>query len=308
MAQTTFFDLRSLPLPVRLTLAMFLVAAGVGYLTGLVQLHFAHAREGRLLPSAADAAAAYHGTAGPLLTPLERLLTTPTGPFNSTGTMRPAFFEKSAQWKETVKQRPEADVRPEREGELAALLAWLRAGAPADAYDADRFPLPPDLAPIKITVDFVTVDDDGQPVEPKTVAIKSLIEQRCVRCHQEGGEAAKYPLDSHASLMKYHQEPNRGGMSNEKIALITHVHMMGFAVLFGFTGVIFSFTSYPTLVRIIFGPLTLLAQVLEIGCWWLTRLDPSFAYGITILGTVVAVTLCVQILGGLVDLLLRKAP
>ncbi len=69
--------LRHLPLPVRLTLGMFLIAAGVGYLTGLIQLHYAHASPEHLLPTGEDVVKVYHGQTGPKVTQLERVLEAP---------------------------------------------------------------------------------------------------------------------------------------------------------------------------------------------------------------------------------------
>jgi hypothetical protein len=83
--------------------------------------------------------------------------------------------------------------------------------------------------------------------------------------------------------------------------------MMAFAVLFGATGLLFSFTSYPAKIRAIFGPWTLFFQVTEIICWWLSRLDPRFAeFGVAGCGALVGFGLGIQILGGLFDLFHRK--
>src|SRR5262245_44490358 len=158
--------LRTLPLPIRLTLAMFLVGAGVGYLTGLIQLHFAHASPGNLLPTPEDAVKVFHGTTGPKMTQIERLLEADDKlPFNGTGSMKKALFEKSDDWKDAIKQKPEAAVRAEREGERLALLAWLRAGANKDAYE--QYTLPEALAQQPITLEFLKVDDQGKEVKPR---------------------------------------------------------------------------------------------------------------------------------------------
>src|SRR5260221_14655028 len=103
--------LRNLPLPIRLTLAMFLVAAGIGYLTALVQLHFAHASPGNMLPSPDDAVKVFHGATGPQMTQIERLLEAPVNmPFNGTGSMRKAFLEKSGEWKSEIKNKSAAEL------------------------------------------------------------------------------------------------------------------------------------------------------------------------------------------------------
>jgi hypothetical protein len=311
MANDTQWDrnlLRNLPLPIRLTLAMFLIAAGVGYLTGLIQLHFAHASPGNLLPTPNDAVKVYAGEQGPKMTLLERVLEAPASmPFNGNGSMRKAFLEKSDDFKEAIKQKPEATVRAEREGERLALLEWIRAGANRKEYDEDSYPLSEKLAKQPITIDFLKVDDKGKELTPRMLSIKTLIDNRCVRCHSTGGEADKFSFEKFENFIKYNREPSSGAMSLERLASITHTHMMAFAVLFGATGVLFSFTSYPAKIRAIFGTWTLFFQVMEIICWWLSRLDPRFAeFGVAGCGALVGFGLAVQILGGLFDLFHSK--
>lgn len=87
-----------------------------------------------------------------------------------------------------------------------------------------------------------------------------------------------------------------------RLAQTTHAHLLGFAMLFALTGLTFSFTSYPQAVRVVFAPLPLLAQVVEIGCWWLGRIDPLVAQLILVSGGLAAFGLAVQVLGGLWDL------
>ncbi len=299
--------LRNLPLPVRLTLAMFLIAAGVGYLTGLIQLHFAHASPGNVLPTPDDAVKVYHGQSGEKLTQLERLLVADEKlAFNGTGSMRRAFTDKAGDWKEAIKQKPEAQVRAEREGERLALLEWIKAGLPKQAYDEDKFPLPEKLAGQPLTIDFLKVNDQGKEMQPRVLSLKSLVDTRCASCHGQGGEAEKFSLEKYDAVVKYNKEPGSGALSLEKLALITHTHMMAFAVLFGCTGLLFAFTSYPAPIRAVFGPWTLLFQVLDIACWWLGRYDPIFAKAIAITGALVGLGLGIQIIGGLFDLFSKK--
>jgi hypothetical protein len=295
--------LRRLPLPVRLTLGMFMIAAGVGYLTGLIQLHYAHASPGNLLPTGEDVVKVYHGQTGPRMTQLERVLEAPENlPFNGTGSMRRAFTDKSDDWKDMLKQKPEPDLRKEREGERLAMLQWIRAGASKEAFDKDKFELQGDIAKHPLSTDYILVDDAGKEVAPRTILIKTLFTNRCSGCHGQGGEAEKFPLEKHDAIVKYLKEPSSGAMSVERLASITHTHMMGFAVLFGLTGIIFSFTSYPTKFRAIFGPWTLFFQVIDIGFWWLGRVDPLYAEMIRVTGALVGLGLGLQIICSLWDL------
>src|SRR6516162_5405313 len=125
------YTLRDLPFPARLTLAAFLTAVGFGYGTALVQVHFQDSRGGQVLPNGDDLVRKFHGDSSKLVSPLERLLRTPEQeevPFNGQGSMFRAFTDKSTGWRQAIKERPEADVRKERDGERDAVLAWLHAG------------------------------------------------------------------------------------------------------------------------------------------------------------------------------------
>lgn len=297
------FVLRDLSLPSRLAIGSFLVCVGLGYFGALVQLHFHHASPGKMLPDASDAASIYHGRAG--MSQLERLLVCDEGkPFNGGGTMRQAFSSRSSGWKSAINRRAkdknitlnkaESELRSERDGERLALLAWIKAGANQQDFDANIFTLPADLAKHPITKDLIDTSSDGT-VRAK---IASIFESRCVRCHQEsaGGPASQIPLDSWDQIHAYCEVTTAaGGISTKKLTQTTHVHLIGFSLLYGLTGFIFTLTSYPGWLRGTLGVFPLLAQVLDIGCWWLARLDPEFAHLIVITGGAVATGLLLQL-------------
>src|SRR5262249_14884675 len=87
-------------------------------------------------------------------------------------------------------------------------------------------------------------------------------------------------------------------MSVERLTESTHLHALSFAVLFTLTGLVFAFSSYPVWIRCFLAPLVLLAQVVDLSCWWLARLDgigPYFALAIMGTGAVVGTGLMLQI-------------
>src|SRR5262245_15036217 len=211
------FTLRELPFSARLTLALFLVSVGLGYGAALIQIHFQHASPGEFMPSAHDVVVKYHGDPDPAkrVSTLQRLMEAGEGPsFNGSGTMAPAFTTRSNSWRSELRQRPEAELRREREGERDAVLLWLKEGVSQAAYDADRLPLPVSWGDKPVTAEFKT--DDG------AVKIKSLLAERCVRCHQKDSDdqnAANYPLDNYAAIAKYTRvESSPGAMSAVKLA------------------------------------------------------------------------------------------
>src|SRR6185369_8429770 len=121
----------------RLVLSLFLVSAGFSYCYGLIQVHFQDAARGELLPDDRANRAKFAGAAG--MKTLERLLEAPEDrPFNASGTMRSAFFKRSAGWTGAIRKRGEKDridrhqaeqaLREDRTMELEAVLGWIHSG------------------------------------------------------------------------------------------------------------------------------------------------------------------------------------
>src|SRR5262249_5439526 len=169
-------------------------------------------------------------------------------------------------------------------------------------YENDRFPLPDALA--------------AQPVAKKSlsgsgVKVQSILNDRCAKCHEGEEGQGKADLSSYEALEKYMEVPkpvlgadgkmivkSKRQMSVERLTESTHLHALSFAVLFTLTGLVFAFSSYPVWIRCFLAPLVLLAQVVDLSCWWLARLDgigPYFALAIMGTGAVVGTGLMLQI-------------
>jgi hypothetical protein len=346
------WNLQDASLALRLVIAVFLASVGIGYCSALVNLHFQEASPGNPLPDAKDVIRAYHGEDS--TNQIARLLNAPESlPFNGAGSMRGAFTQKKnpgalktgveeilAQLKDggyksdpTLRQSVKEAVDSFFDFERLAVFFWAIEGHPREAYDADDYNLPSDLAsdyrkfraafveklkplrpvppgdspdPSILAVnDFITLDDDGIGVSSR---IRGIIEERCVRCHDHGKSVSSYPLSRYEHLKVYLDEDfgAEKGKSLPKLALSTHVHLLGFSVLYGLTGIVFALTGYPWWVKLFISPAPLLFQIIDISFWWLARMDaplgPLFAQGIMATGGLVAVSLVAQILLGLFSL------
>ncbi len=327
-SSSRFITLGELPLSARLTLAVFLLSVGIGYVSALVQLHFQHATPGDLLPSPEDAVRVFHGdTGGQQKSKIEQLLPEDYQgkKMNGSGQMTSAFYNRSEDYKDAIAERARelakkqgvkkpdqaikgaatAEVDLERNGERLAMIAWVRAGAKETEYNGDNFPLPREIEKLPMTRTML-VEQNGELAEPRALKIQTLFQQRCANCHQDGGEAQNYPLTNFAEIKKYVSAKTSEGMSMVKLAQTTHTHLLGFAMLYGLTGLILSFSSYPRLVRIVLCPLPLVAQIVDISFWWLARLPdphgPMFARWIVYSGAVVAVGLLLHIVLSLFNL------
>jgi hypothetical protein len=251
---------------------------------------------------------------------LERLITAPEDlPRDKMGSMKFAFFTGLGK-----RGDPEAE-RSQREGERNAILAWIHAPPEQRkaAFDGNEFQLPDDLVGKPITAGYLKGDN--------AVMVKSIFKARCDKCH------ANELLEGHVRLVTYEDfekflQPPQGRapaapaaapgaekssdlaptsdtssadddasshqIGVEALAQSTHAHLLTFCVLFGFTGLIFAFSSYPGWMRATLAPLVLVVQVLDISCWWLARLEgvgPYFAVAIIGTGGIVGLGLVLQI-------------
>ncbi len=302
--------LRDLSLPIRLVIAAFLLSVGLGYIAAIAQLKMQLAKPGNIAPEPGDAIDAYHGKPG--ASQMERvLLADENKPFNGSGQMSSAFTTRGglaaaanrlAKKKKIDRPTAEAELRKKRDGERLALVDWVRNGARNEAYEADNYPLTGALADHPLT-DKYLVEDSGQ----RGAMIQSILRERCVRCHNPNysGPSSMFPLETYEDVAEYCKPERGGGMSLPKLAQTTHVHLLGFSMLWGLTGLIFAFTSYPFWMRLVIGPWVLVAQVLDISCWWLSRMEghgPYFAQAIMVTGGLVALGLALQVVLSLFNL------
>lgn len=314
------FTLRDLPLPAKLVVSAFLLSVGLGYFSALVQLHFKHSSmAGSPLPTPADVVERFsHYREFDGVYPkskIEELISgDPYGAFNKAN-MTPAFFGESEGYRKTAKRPKDDPVRKAvddaRHGERLALIAFINSPAAARkaAYDADAFDLPPDRKDKPIT--------DGYAADGK-LKVKTLIDERCGTCHKAGGQSPNLadwkelePLITAPKTETYEsggkvwvQSPKT--MTLDGLTQSTHAHLLSFAVLFALTGFVYAFTSHPGLLRGVLAPVVLVAQVADVSCWWLARLDlpygPLFAQAIMATGGVVGLGLALQIVFSLFDM------
>ncbi len=313
------FTLRDLPIPAKLVISGFLIAIGLGYFSALVQLHLQHSsRNGEPMPSVSDVVEIFAGKkkVDPNAPPekpaskMEKLIMGPTegASWNGSGSMAAAFFHKDGDTYRDANPDEKAKLDPERNGERAALVAWLNAPE-ADrriAYEADAYLLPEDLKNKPLTGAYLTADKSGAKV-------KSILDARCARCHKKGEAQENFSLETYEQIAKYAVVPpavvavdgwikSDRQTSVEKLTQSTHAHLLSFAMLFSLTGLTFAFTGYPLLVRCFIAPLVLFFQVADVSCWWLARIDgvgPYFAMAIIFTGGISGLGLLVQIFGSL---------
>lgn len=320
MLDSKRFTLSELPLPAKLVATVFLLSVGLGFVSGMVQLHMKETKQdGAPLPGVDDVREKYCGYVefkGLYATSkMEALIAgDPYGGFNKAN-MTPAFFGKSEGYNKEVKQRTQPVVDAERETERQVLLAWLKLEMEPkqEIYESDAMELPGNLKGKPIAKEYVA---DGK------AKVKTLITDRCAWCHD--GQRQTPSMQTWVELTPIVETPKQevfdfGGQmyvkndkqtSLDKLAQSTHAHLFGFSMLYALTGIILAFTKYPNIVKLIFCPLALLGQTVDICCWWLARTEPPFGptFAAVILGTggIAALSLAIQIFLSLFDMYGRK--
>ncbi|QEL16078.1 hypothetical protein [Limnoglobus roseus] len=324
------YSLRDLPTPAKLVVTCYLIGVGLGYFSALVQLHLQHSsRNGEAMPGLGDVVEIFAGwkkatdeDRGPPRSKLQKLIMGPIegAAFNGSGTMAPAFFTRDNEgelneekYSKQIKADPKrkAVLDAEREGERIALDEWLKL--PEDgrksAYENDNLPLPDALKGKPITPAALTANKTG-------VRVKLIFNERCARCHKKGEQVEKFPLENVEQIAKYWVPPDKveivdgmvrseRQMSIEALTQSTHAHLLSFAMLFSLTGIIFAFTSYPVWFRCIFAPMVVAAQIADVSCWWLARVDgvgPFFAMAIIGTGTLTGIGLLIHIILGTLNM------
>jgi hypothetical protein len=141
------------------------------------------------------------------------------------------------------------------EKERFAIIQWVRDGADKDDYI-----------------------DDG---------IEKIIQERCVTCHNKH---AAIPNFSEFNVLKELTTEDEGATFSS-LTRVSHIHLFGIGFIFMFVGLIFNFTETSTLkykcVAIGMPYVFLLVDILS---WWLTKLNPMFAWLVIIAGIGMAIS------------------
>lgn len=272
--QGTTIRLASLTPAAKLLLTAFLTLIGAGYVAAMLNI-YEHHRDADLEPGLSfdDLRRVYHG--------LDKPVTSETRP------RIPSAME-------TV-TRPGGTMRPKLEagGEPAvrALTSWLADGAKeADfarpgAYQA------------------------GDP------SAKEVIAGQCIRCHNAAdGEESDVPYAASATaapeyalVVKKAAAEYGPAVTESKVMHLppigvaelvqsSHAHILAMPVFAVIVGGLFLLTGLPERVKLLIGPLPMLAMCADFASWWLARPFEPFVYVIAAAGAVFGAGLGVQIL------------
>ncbi len=151
----------------------------------------------------------------------------------------------------------------------SVLESKLNGSMKMNAPDQDRFKI----------IQWVR---DGADEAKYNADIKPIIEKNCVMCHN--ANAGSLPDFGKFENLKKLAESSEGA-TFASLTRLSHIHLFGISFIFMFVGLIFSFSTgvpckykYPAIV------MPYLFLLVDIASWWLTKLNPHFAWLVIIAG------------------------
>jgi hypothetical protein len=268
------FRLARLSLPAKLMITLLLAIIGPGYLFGTANIMLKH-QDADGVPGLTvdDLRATFHGM---------------------TRTFKPD--DKRIVNSSMLKQvRPGGDMREhlDKGGEPAVrgLITWLENAAPEAEFAK------PGMA------------------EPGDPSAQQIIKAHCVECHNaDGGDMEEIPYaattdsEPEYKLVMATAKPQitiqESGLqtveikptSESKLVHITHIHILTMPIFTFVVGVLFLMTGIPQGIKLLIGPLPMLAVLLDISGWWIARYFEPFIFVIAAAGGLFGATYALQIL------------
>jgi hypothetical protein len=122
--------------------------------------------------------------------------------------------------------------------------------------------------------------------------IKPIIERRCLACH-DGSNPHIVNLNGYENIAKVAQIDT--GMSLTTLVRVSHIHMFGITFIFFIMGLIFSHAYVrPVWFKSAVIALPFLSIVIDIGSWYLTKINTAFAWAVIIGGGLMGLSFAIQ--------------
>lgn len=167
---------------------------------------------------------------------------------------------------------PMADMMPEEH--LATVLGWVREGAPEEVY--------------------------AETIQP-------ILEDHCAMCHN-GMMNPHIPNLTKYEVLK-ELAARDTGMSVITLIRVSHIHLFGITFIFFVVGFIYSHALVkPTWIKCAVIGVPFLAIIADIMSWYLTKLNPAFAYVVFIGGIAMALSFSVMWFTSMYQMWLMKPP
>ncbi|WP_428033232.1 hypothetical protein [Amphritea sp.] len=146
------------------------------------------------------------------------------------------------------------------DGDIDVIAKWIAAGAKNDAFFKDE--------------------------------VMYILGEDCQKCHSRRSQMSNampsMPFSSYEDVVQY----TEGGYSWTQMARTAHIHLFGIAVFLVLVSLIMAYSSYRPWIKTLLITAGWIALWLDIGSWWLAKFYSSFAFVISLAGSVEIVAVC----------------
>ncbi len=137
-----------------------------------------------------------------------------------------------------------------------------------------------------------------------STGVEKIIEDKCVMCHNE--DASTIPDFTDFEALERVTEQDEGATFSS-LTRVSHIHLFGISFIFMFVGLIFSFAETSTVkYKCLAIGMPYVFLVVDILSWWLTKLDPMFAWLVIIAGSGMAVAFGFMLIISLLEMWFYK--
>jgi len=162
-----------------------------------------------------------------------------------------------------------------------------------------------DNAPPEARLTMIKWARAGSPESEWATTIKPLVDENCAGCH--ANMPGLVNITEKAEMLKVAATDT--GATVASLTRVSHIHLFGIAFIFFFVGWIFSYAKgFSPLVKalLIFTPFAFL--IVDVASWWLTKMNPNFAWLVMIGGFGYSLASTVMIFTSLYQMWLLKKP
>ena len=178
-------------------------------------------------------------------------------------------------------------------------------GPNASKLESKLFGSMKDNAPPEVRMALLKWADAGAPASEWESNIKPKVDEYCGPCHANMPGLANITEKSVMDQMTKRDE----GQSIATLTRVSHIHLFGISFIFFMVGWIFSYaTGFSTWLKsfLIITPFAFL--IVDVASWWLTKMNPNFAWLVIIGGFGYSLASTVMIFSSLYQMWLMKRP
>jgi len=146
--------------------------------------------------------------------------------------------------------------------------------------------------------------DAGAPASEWESKIKPLVIENCGPCHANMPGLANITDKAVMDQMTKRDE----GQSISTLTRVSHIHLFGISFIFFFVGWIFSYaTGFSNLVKSVLIVTPFVFLIVDVSAWWLTKMNPFFAWVVIIGGFTYSMAATVMIFTSLYQMWFMKS-